>query len=74
MFVLISDIAACEAHNNGKLTMYLPTRPLNYNVKYSYRLFANWCVDKIKLERMCVINKIIRVWKMRINMNDDKTK
>lgn len=36
MFALISDIAAREAHNNGKLTVYLPTRPLNYNVKYSY--------------------------------------
>lgn len=40
LFALISDIAACEAHNNGKLTVYLPTRPLNYNVKYSYRRFA----------------------------------
>lgn len=38
MFALISDIAAREAHNNGKLTVYLPTRPLNYNVKYSYLL------------------------------------
>lgn len=39
MFALISDLAARAAHNNGKLTVYLPTRPLNYNVKYSYLPF-----------------------------------
>lgn len=67
MFVLISDIAACEAHNNGKLTVYLPTRPLNYNVKYSYHLA--FCtktfvcsIYKIKLKRICecVITEIIQ--------------
>lgn len=46
MFALISDLAAREAHNNGKLTVYLPTRPLNYNVKYSYRLSCeNLCTE-----------------------------
>lgn len=30
---------ACKADNNGKLTVYLPTRPLNYNVKNSYLNF-----------------------------------
>lgn len=50
MFALISDIAACEAHNNGKLTVYLPTRPLNYNVKYSYLLvWQTLCSCEIKL-------------------------